>query len=95
MRTSPVLFSFQVTFVIWLAAFLYLYQTTGNPETFTFTAAFMFLIFPFAWFVVWLIVNAVVWWKEVTGRSQEGDTTPQDSGETDARPKKRHRLRGS
>jgi hypothetical protein len=95
MRKSPVLFSLGVTFVIWIAAFLYFNLTTRNPDELAFTSAFMFVIFPFVWFAVWLIVNAAAWWQEATGRSQEDDEAPQGSGDADAGRKKPHRLRGS
>lgn len=75
MTKSPVLFSLGVSVVISIVVLMLWLEVSRNVDEHAFITAGVFVMFPFLWFVTWLIVNAVVWWNEVAGGRKEGDST--------------------
>lgn len=100
MTKSPILFSLGVAAIISGGLLLFWLGASRNvDETAFIFAGVVFLIFPFAWFFTWLIVNAMVWWQQVSGvgpeRPESGESQKDESGISTSAPGQKKGLKGS
>lgn len=72
MRKRPVLLSFAVAAVISIVTLFAWMSSSHNVDERPFIAAGVVLAFPFVWFLAWVIVNAVNWWRETTNPPDAG-----------------------
>jgi UDP-N-acetylmuramyl pentapeptide phosphotransferase/UDP-N-acetylglucosamine-1-phosphate transferase len=62
---KPVATAFLIALALSVAlAVLWPYTVQESPWALTFI---VFVFFPFAWFFVWLITNAITWWQGLKG----------------------------
>ena len=94
MKKHPGVFSFVVTIFVVLAYLAVSMGLNRNVDASAFIMAFAFLLFPFVWLLVFIIVSTINWFRDATGRSQE-DAEPEGPTKDSGAPKKPHRLRGS
>ena len=88
---GTVLFSLGVSVVMSIIVFLFWRGESRNIEELPFIAFGVMLMFPFVWFISWLISNAVVWWREIKGGRHEDVDSAQDSGDADVNSKRLHK----
>ena len=94
MTKSPILFSLGVAAIMSAGLLLFWLGTTRNVDEKPFIyAAVVFLIFPFVWFFIWLIVNALVWWRQISGAGPERPESDESPNDESGISKEPHRPR--
>ena len=92
MRKHPGFFSFGVAGLIFLAYLAVSMGSNRNVDAATWILAFGFVVFPFVWLGVFIVVSTITWFQDATGRApKEHDDTEGESGA----PKKPRKFRGS
>jgi hypothetical protein len=92
MRKHPGLFSFGVAALIFLAYLTVYMGSNRNVDATTWILAFGFVLFPFVWLGVFVVVSTIAWFQDATGRAPKAPDEPESESSA---PKKRGKLRGS
>lgn len=72
MLKHPVLVSAGIAAAICLVVFGAMLAMSRNIDESPFILFFGFLAFPFAWFMVWVVVNGIAWFSEMKhGKGRE------------------------
>jgi hypothetical protein len=62
----PVLTSFLVAAAIALCFLAYVLATARNVDEKPFMLFYTLVLFPFAWFLIWIFLGAIAWWQDIT-----------------------------
>ena len=69
-KKHPVLAAFGIAAMMSLGLLAF-WMVGSRIDERPFIAAGAFLMFPVLWFLTWIVINGVNWWRESAGKSRE------------------------